>query len=159
MKMHLKTLIVPVLAASLLAASISASAQQAPKPENQIKWRQSAYSVLAWNSTRIKANIEGQFNKDEVVKAANIIAALANGGLGSLFGPGTEQGKGWHDTAVKPEFFKDTKRVAELAGDFTHEANELAKLAPGGDAAAIKTQFGKLSKACKSCHDDFKIKD
>jgi len=26
----------------------------------------------------------------------------------------------------------------------------------GADAAAVKEQFGKLQKACKSCHDDFR---
>jgi len=160
MKHRSKSLVVSILGASLLAASLTVSAQQAgPKPENLIKWRQSAYSVLGWSSSRIKANVEGQFNKDEVIKAANTIAALANSGLGALFAPGTEQGKGWHETAAKPELFKDGKRVGELAGDFTHEANELAKVAAGGDAAAVKLQFGKLSKTCKSCHDDFKIKD
>jgi cytochrome c556 len=159
MKKHCKTFVLSALSGVLLAASVGAFAQQAPKPETLIKWRQSAYSVLGWNSSRIKASVEGQYNKDEVIKAANTIAALANAGIGSLFAPGTEQGKGWHDTATKPELFKDGKRVGELAGDFTREANELAKVAATGDAAAVKAQYGKLSKTCKACHDDFKIKD
>lgn len=160
MEKSFKPLLAAVLVAPLLAASVGVYAQQAaPKPENLIKWRQSAYQVLGWNSSRIRASLEGQFNKDEVIKAANVIAALANSGLGALFVPGTEQGKGWHETSAKPELFKDGKRVGELAGDFAHEANELAKVAAAGDAAAIKAQYGKLSKTCKSCHDDFKVKD
>ncbi|MBI5791472.1 MAG: cytochrome c [Rhodocyclales bacterium] len=149
-----------ILAAMIVVASAGALAQQGqPKPENLIKWRQSAYQVLAWNSGRLKANVDGQYNKDEVVKAANTIAAIANSGLGALFAAGTEQGKGWHDTSTKPEFFKDAHRVGELAGNFNKEANELAKVAVAGDAAAVKEQFGKLGKSCKACHDDFKIKD
>lgn len=147
-------------AVAALAVSTAALSQQAqPKPETLIKWRQSAYQVLAWNNARIKANVEGQFNKDEVIKAANSTAAIANSGLGGLFAPGTEQGKGWHDTTVKPELFKDGKRAGELAGNFVKEANELAKVAAGGDAAAVKAQYGKLTQTCKSCHDDFKSKD
>jgi cytochrome c556 len=149
----------PLVIALALAISGAALAQQAPRPENLIKWRQSAYQVLAWNSGRIKANVEGQYNHDEVVKAANVIAALANSGLGALFAPGTEQGKGWHETSAKPELFKNGARVGELAGNFTREANELAKVAASGDAAAVKTQFGKLGQTCKACHDDFKSKD
>lgn len=150
----------PLVAVLALAVSAGALAQQAqPKPETLIKWRQSAYQVLAWNNARIKANVEGQYNKDEVIKAANSTAAIANSGLGGLFAPGTEQGKGWHDTTAKPELFKDGKRVGELAGNFVREANELAKIAAGGDAAAVKVQFGKLGQTCKSCHDDFKAKD
>jgi cytochrome c556 len=149
-----------LLAVVIAALSSAALAQQAqPKPEDLIKWRQSAYQVLGWNSGRIKASVEGQYNKDEVIKAANTIAAVANSGLGVLFAPGTEQGKGWHETNAKPELFSDGKRVGEKAGDFTKEANELVKVAAGGDAAVVKVQYEKLRKTCKSCHDDFKKKD
>lgn len=149
-----------LLAVLLLSCSAGAFAQQAGiKAEQQIKWRQSVYQVLGWNSGRIKANVEGQYNKDEVVRAANAIAALANSGIGSLFGAGTETGKGWKETLVKPEFFKNPQKVGELAGNFNREANELAKLAASGDAATVKAQFGKLSQTCKACHDDFKTKD
>ena len=149
-----------LVAVIVLTASAAALAQQGqPKPENLIKWRQSAYQVLAWNSGRIKASVEGQYNRDEVVKAANSIAAIANSGLGALFAPGSEQGKGWHDTSTKPEFFKDSHRVGELAGNFNKEANELAAVAAIGDAAAVKAQFGKLGRSCKACHDEFKVKD
>lgn len=160
MKTYHKPLLAAVLVVPLLAASTGVFGQQAaPKPETLIKWRQSAYQVLGWSSSRIKASVEGQYNKEEVIKAANTIAVLANSGLGSLFASGTEQGRGWHDTHAKRELFTDTKRVGELATDFTREANELAKVAATGDAAAVRTQFGKLSKTCKTCHDDFKNKD
>ena len=150
----------PFLVAVALSVTASAFAQQAaPKPETLIKWRQSVYQVLAWNSSRIKANVDGQFNREEVVRAANSTAAIANSGLGALYAAGTEQGKGWHDTAAKPEIFKDGKKVGDLAGNFAHEANELAKIAANGDQAAVKAQFGKLGQTCKACHDDYKVKD
>ncbi|HYP33230.1 MAG TPA: cytochrome c [Burkholderiaceae bacterium] len=140
-----------------LAAAGSALAQQAPKPENLIKWRQSAFQVVAWNSGRIKSSLDGGYNKDQVLRSANAIAAIANAGLGSLFAPGTETGKGWHDTSVKAEAFSNQARFAELGGEFAKESNELARVASSGaDAAAVKEQFGKLQKACKSCHDDFR---
>jgi cytochrome c556 len=150
----------PFLVAVALSVTVSAFAQQvAPKPETVIKWRQSVYQVLAWNSSRIKANVDGQFNREEVVRAANSTAAIANSGLGALYAAGTEQGKGWHDTSAKPEIFKDGKKVGDLAGNFVREANELAKIAVNGDQAAVKAQFGKLGQTCKACHDDYKVKD
>ncbi|MEO8153927.1 MAG: cytochrome c [Rhizobacter sp.] len=156
MNHRIKLLFASSLAAAVFAASTAAWSQQAPKPEQLIKWRQSAYQVIGWNSGRIKASLDGTYNKDEVVKAANTIAALANSGLGTLFAPGTETGKGWHDTTVKPSLFTDGSRVAELAGNFSKEATELAAVAPSGDAAAVKVQYGKLTRACKGCHDDFR---
>ena len=143
MNLRLKPVLAAVLAVATVAAAGTAVAQQAPKPEQLIKWRQSVYQVLAWNTGRVKANVDGQYNKEDVVKAANTIAALANAGLGSLYAPGTETGKGWHETTVKPELFTD-KKAGEVAAAFNKEANELAKVAAVGDVAAVKAQLGKL---------------
>jgi len=149
------------LVVSIAAASAAALAQQAPKPEQLIKWRQSAFQVVAWNNARIKASLDGTYNKEEVVKAANTIAAIANGGLGNLFAPGSDRGKGWHDTSAKPELFQEanSKHAGELSGSFGKEASELARVASAGDAAGVKDQFAKLNKTCKACHDDFRTKD
>ena len=146
-----------LVAALALAAAVSARAQQAPKPEALIKWRQSAFQVVAWNSGRIKANLDAGYNKDQVLRSANVIAAIANSGLSGLFAAGTESGKGWHDTTIKPEAFASAARFAELGGEFAKESTELVRVASSGaDAAAVKDQFGKLQKTCKSCHDDFR---
>ena len=149
-----KTLL--ALSAALLLP-VAAQAQQAPRPEQLIKWRQSAYQTIAWNTTRIKSNVDGSYNKEEVIRAANVVAALANGGLGSLFAAGTEAGKGWRDTTVKPELFSDREGVGKVASAFNKEANELARVAQGGDVAAIKAQLANLQKTCKACHDDYRV--
>lgn len=155
--MNRNTRIAAALAlAATMALYTAAWAQQAPKPEQQIKWRQSVFQTIGWNSARIKASLDGSYNKDEVVKASATIAALANSGWSALFAPGSETGKGWRDTTTKPAFFTDTQRVAELSANFSKEANELARVAQGGDAAAVKEQYGKVTRACKACHDDFR---
>jgi cytochrome c556 len=146
-----------LLLAAALAATGTALAQQAPKPENLIKWRQSAFQVVAWNAGRIKASLDAGYDKDQVLRSANAIAAIASSGLGSLFPPGTETGKGWHDTSVKADAFTNATKFAEHGGAFARESGELVRLVSGGaDAAAVKEQFGKLQKTCKSCHDDFR---
>jgi len=156
---NVNKLVLAAVAGAILAASVSSSAQQAQKPENLIKWRQSAFQVLVWNTGHIKASVEGQYNKEDVIKAADTIAAIAKSGLGTLFAPGSEQGKGWHETTTKAEAFKDTQHFAELGASFSKEATELAKLAEAGDQAGVKAQFAKLGKTCKACHDDFRAKD
>ena len=155
----MKKLVKPLLAVLLFTTASASIAQQAPKPEQVIKWRQSVYQVLAWNNGRIKNNVEGSYNKDEVIRAANAIAAIANSGLGALYPAGTETGKGWRETTVKPELFTDTAKAGEAARKFVTESNELAKVAATGDAAAVKVAFGKLGASCKGCHDDFRKKD
>ena len=153
-----KSISLAALAAAIaLAAAGSATAQQAPKPETLIKQRQSSFQVIAWNSSKIKADLDGTYNKDQVLRSANVIAAIANSGLGSLFAPGTESGKGWHDTTAKPELFTNGAHFAELGGAFAKESTELVRVvSSGADAAAVKDQFAKLQHTCKSCHDDFR---
>jgi cytochrome c556 len=144
---------------ALLAASLAGTVAAQGKPEDAIKWRQSAYSTMGWSMSRIKANLEGTYNKDEVVKAANVIQAIANSGMGALYPAGSDKGTGWEATRVKPEFFTNKDGVGKVAMAFNKEANEMAKVAATGDAAAVKEQWGKLGGACKGCHEDFKAKN
>ena len=147
---------VSAIAAVLLVSLAGAASAQALKPEEMIKLRKSGYSFMSWNMGKIKANLEGDFNKDQVAAAANLVAATANSGMGALFGPGTDKEVAGEKTRVKPEFFEQPDKVKELAMNFAKEANALAKVAASGDAAAVKAQFGKTGGTCKACHDEFR---
>ena len=146
------------IVAAFVLASFSGIvfSQQAMKPEDMIKVRKAGYSFMAWNMGKIKGNLEGTYNKDQVIASANLIAATANSGMGALYGPGTDKDVGDQKTRVKPEFFKEQDKVKELAMAFNKEANELQKVAASGDAAAVKVQFGKTGETCKGCHDKFR---
>ena len=142
-----------------VALSIAAGASAQVKPEDQIKYRKAGYSFMSWNMDKIKAQVidnPGSFNKDQVLAAANVIAAIANSGMGALYGPGTDKDVGNQKTRVKPEFFQQSDEVKKLALAFIKESNELQKVAATGDAAAIKAQFGKTGESCKACHDKFR---
>ncbi|MEO5342815.1 MAG: cytochrome c [Gammaproteobacteria bacterium SHHR-1] len=147
------------LVAVLLSFGLVAVALAEITPSKAIKWRQSGYAVMAWNMTRIKLNLEGTFNKQEVIAAANTIQAIANSGMGSLYLPGTNEGLGWEETRVKEELFSDKEGVAKVAKAFNKEANAMAKVAASGDLNAIKDQFGKLGETCKGCHDGYRHED
>ncbi len=144
---------------ALLSLSFAGAASAQLKPEDAIKFRQSGYGFMAWNMGRIKMNVEGgQYNKEDVVKAANAIQAIANSGMGALYVPGSDKGTGWEATRAKPAIFTDKEKVGKLAMAFNKEANEMAKIAATGDAAAVGAQLGKLGDTCKACHDDYKAK-
>jgi cytochrome c556 len=141
---------------TLTAIAGTALAQVVGKTEDQIRWRQSAYHTMAWSMGRIKANVEGTYNKDQVIEAANVIQALANSKMGALYQPGSDKGKGWKETRLKSAFFTDKETLGKVAGNFGQQANEMAKVAASGDAGAAKAQFAKLGEACKGCHDKFR---
>lgn len=94
----------------LIAVTLAGTVAAQGKPEDAIKWRQSAYTTMGWNMARIKANLEGTFNKDDVVKSANVIQAIANSGMGVLFPAGTDKGTGWEATPREARILHQQRR-------------------------------------------------
>lgn len=149
------------LAIGLILSAATVAAAAGPV-EDQIRFRQSAYSFLGWNAAKIKAQAGDHpetYNKEQVIAAANAIAAVANSGVLELYGPGTNQGTGWKPTRLKAEYFQKQDEVKEIEATFIKEANELQTVAATGDVAAIKAQFGKVGAACKSCHDLVRVRE
>jgi cytochrome c556 len=150
--------IAKILTVVFSVAAVAGVAFAQVKPEEMIKLRQAGYAYMGWNMGRIKGMVidhPASFNKDQVSAAANVIAAIANSGMGALFVAGTEQDVGSQKTKVKPEFFQRPDRVKELAVAYIKETNELQKVAASGDIDAIKAQFSKVGASCKACHDEF----
>jgi len=140
------------LAIALLISAVSTAAFAGAAEDLQVKFRQSAYSFAAWNASKIKSQTIDHpetFNKDQVIAAANAIAAVANSGLAALYGPGTDQATGWKKSRLKPEFFQKQDEVKKVATEFNQAANELQKVAATGDIGAIKTQLAKLAKLAR----------
>ena len=131
-------------------------AQAAPRPEQLIKWRQSAFQVIAWNTQRLKVALQSDGDAREVQSAANALAAVAASGLPDLFASGTAHGKGWRETSAGAAVFGDAARFRAQSDEFAREAALLARIAGGTDRAAIKDQFSKVAKTCKTCHDKFR---
>lgn len=144
------------IALGILALSLAGTASAQVKPEEQIKFRQAGYSFMSWNMGKIKANVEGQYNAQQVEAAANAIAGIANSGMSALYGPGTDKAIGDVKTRVKPEFFTDAEGVRKVATDFNAAANNLAKVAAGGDKAATEKAFNDTGASCKACHDKYR---
>ena len=150
--MKLKHLFFAILAPTLLASAGVAFAQF-KKPEDAIKYRQSAFTVMANSFGKIGAVVKGEapFNKDEVAKNAAVVAMLSTLPW-QAFGPGTEGGNAlpavWSDNAK----FKSASEKMQLA------VVDLNKAAQSGDLENIKKAFGAAGASCKNCHDDFKKK-
>jgi cytochrome c556 len=140
----------------VLLPACAALAQSAQRPEALIKWRQSAFQVIAWNSGRIKSALAGNYDSQEVRNAADTLSAVANSGLSNLFVPGTADGKGWRETSASSAVFDDATRFRALSDQFAHEAAELARVAGAADQQAVMRQFAKVAQTCKACHDKFR---
>ena len=131
--------------------------------EDQIRVRQSTYSVMGWNTAKIKSQVVDHpdtYNKEQVLIAVNTLSALANSNLlEDLYGVGTDQGNGWKPTRLKADYFLKQAEVKEINERLIKEIDEFKAIALTGDVAAVKSQLGKLGATCKSCHDLIRIKE
>ena len=146
-----------------IVLAVTATTTLAGPIEEQIRFRQSAYSFAAWNLQKIKAQAIDHpetYNKEQVLIAVNTLSALANSNLlEDLYGVGTDQGNGWKPTRLKADYFQKQAEVKEINERLIKEIDEFKAIALTGDVAAVKSQLGKLGATCKSCHDLIRIKE
>jgi cytochrome c556 len=70
-------------------------------------------------------------------------------------GSGPEAGK----TQALPEIWSKPAEFKAAMKLFSDNAPKLQAAADSGDAAAIKTAFGEVGKACKNCHEKFRAEE
>ena len=143
-------------AAALVSMATPASAQFA-KPEDAIKYRQSALSVMGTHFGRIGAMVNGRIPFDAKIAAENadIVAEMAKLPW-VAFGAANE--KGAIPSRAKPEMFAQPAKVKEYSDKLIAESAKLSVAAKTGSADALKTAFGATAGTCKACHDDFQAK-
>ena len=148
----MKKLATLAFAAAALCAAVPASAQFA-KPEDAIKYRQSALFVMGQHFSRIGAMANGKvpFDAKAAAEDADIVADMAKLPWAG-FGAGTEGGK------AKPEIWKEQAKFNDLSGKMEAEAVKLNAAAKTGNLDNLKTAFGPAANSCKSCHDSFRNK-
>ena len=144
------------VAATLLAMAAPASAQFA-KPEDAIKYRQSALSVLGTHFGRVGAMANGRIPFDAKVAAENaeIVSDMSKLPW-AAFGPGTD--KGSIPTRAKAEIWAEQAKFKELSEKLVAETTKLAAAAKTGNADTLKAAFGATGGACKACHDNYQAK-
>jgi len=140
------------LAASVAALSAPAFAQFA-KPEDAIKYRQSALFVMSQHFGRVGAMANGRVPFDAKVAAENadIVAQIAQLPW-AAFGPGTDKGT----TKAKPEIWTEQAKFKEYNEKLVAETTKLAAAAKTGNLDTLKTAFGATASSCKACHDAFR---
>ncbi|MEI6546407.1 MAG: cytochrome c [Burkholderiales bacterium] len=137
------------VAAALLPVSSHA---QFAKPEDAIKYRQSAYTLLGTHFGRLGAMVNGRIPYDAKVASynASLVSTLAHL-PGTAFGPGTDTGL---NTRAKAEIWKDPAKFQAAYDKMVDATSKLP--AAAGDPAMLKTAFGATAATCKACHDDFR---
>ena len=135
--------------------SVPALAQFA-KPEDAIKYRQSALSVMGTHFGRLAAMAQGKMPYDAKAAADNAAVVEFMSKLPwAAFGEGTDQGG---NTKAKPEIWSDNAKFKDAAEKMQAEVVKLAAAAKTGKLDDLKTAGGATGGTCKNCHDNFRNK-
>jgi cytochrome c556 len=139
-------------AATLLLAT-GASAQSFQKPEDAIKYRRSAMTVMAAHFGVLGAMSNGRmpFDAQAAARSADVIALVSHLPFAG-FVPGTDKG----ETRAKPEIWTEQAKFNASRDKMTDAMGKLATAAKTGNLDTMKAAFGPAAQTCKACHDDFR---
>jgi cytochrome c556 len=147
-------LVVTAITAFGALSSLSASAQF-QKPEDAIKYRQSAMTVMANHLGRVGAMAQGRVPFDAKAAADNAAIVVTMSKLPWVaFGEGTDKGM---PTKAKPDIWKEAAKFKDAQSKMMAEAEKFeagVKAASGADN--LKAAVSSLGGTCKGCHDDFR---
>lgn len=142
------------LAISLALSSMALPAMaQFQKPEDAVKYRKAAFTVMGSHFSRIGAMANGRVPFDATVAAENAAIVQAMSKLPfTAFGPGTDKG----DTRAQPKIWSEQPRFNEAAEKMQAEVDKLATATRTGNLDSVKTAFGAAGQSCKACHDNYR---
>lgn len=141
-------------AATLIALVSLPAAAQFQKPEDAIKYRQSALTVMANHLGRIGAMAKGTVPFDAGAAAANAQIVVTMSKLPWVaFAEGTDKGM---PNRAKPEIWSNNAKFKAAAEKMQEEMVKLDAAAKTGNFDSVKAAAGAVGGACKACHDDFR---
>lgn len=133
-------------------AALPASAQFA-KPEDAVKYRQSALTVMGTHFSRIGAMASGRapYDAKAALENAQVVADVARLPWAG-FGPGTDK----LSTKAKPEIWTEQAKFKDHADKMVAESANLLAAAKTNNLDNLKKAFTSTAASCKACHDSFR---
>lgn len=146
--------IIAPLALTLAFATLTAPAfAQFQKPEDAVKYRKAALTVMASHFGRIGAMANGRapFDAKVAAESAAIVETMSKLPWEG-FVAGTDKG----DTRALPAIWTEQAKFKEGSDKLQVETAKLNAAAKTGNLDAIKTAFGAVGQSCKACHDAYR---
>jgi cytochrome c556 len=134
-------------------ATVLPAAAQFAKPEDAIKYRRAAFTLLGTHFGRVAAMANGRIPFDAKAAADNAeIATIVSRLPYAGFVEGTDKG----DTKAEPKIWAETDKFRAAAAKMQEEMVKLNAAAKTGNFDAIKAAAGETGRACKACHDAYR---
>ena len=146
-----------ILAAATVAGLLTAlpAAAQFQKPEDAVKYRKAAFTVMATHFGRMGAMVQGRVPYDAAVATANaeVVADMAQLPY-VAFVEGTVGGS--DKGAPKPNIWTERAKFDEAAKKLQDDTVKLLAAAKTNNLDQLKAAFGNAAGSCKACHDNFR---
>lgn len=126
--------------------------EAANEPENVIKYRQSVMQAITGHIGAIAGVVKGEVTYNQHIAAHARAMHATSMMLLDIF----PEGSGVGETRAKPEIWQNWTKFEAAAKALQTTSGELARIAEGGDMAAIGAQLGEVGKACGGCHKPFR---
>lgn len=146
--------IIAPLALALAFGALSAPAfAQFQKPEDAVKYRKSALTVMSNHFGRIGAMANGRvpFDAKAAAESAAVVETMSKLPWEG-FVAGTDKG----ETRALPVVWTEPAKFKEGSEKLQAETAKLNAAAKTGNLDAIKTAFGAVGQSCKACHDVYR---
>lgn len=142
-------------AAAVTAACLATLAVADTGPEDAAKYRQSLMKAFSGHSGMISSitrGIAGDPRRlDGHVDALVSLAAE----LSSVFPAGSDT----VESEALPSIWERPDDFAAAVANFRAAVDGLGEAAAGDDMVVVEAAFREVGKACKACHEDFRLKD
>lgn len=148
----MKRLVLAAAAVAGLATALPAAAQF-QKPEDAIKYRKAAFTLMANHFGRVAAMASGRAPFDAAAAQANADLVVT---LSKLPYAGFIDGTSSGDTKAKPEIWSERDKFNAAAGKMQEEVVKLSAAAKTGNFDQVKAAVGEVGKSCKACHDNYR---
>ena len=148
------------IAAFVLTAVVATFASpcmaQFAKPEDAVKYRQSALSVMGTHFGRIAAMASGKaaYDAKEAADNAAIVEFMSRLPWAGFVEGSDKVG----NTKALPEVWSQNAKFKEASEKLMAETTKLNAAAKLGTLEALKAAVASTGGACKNCHDSFRAK-
>lgn len=130
------------------------AAAQFQKPEDAVKYRQSAMFVMANHFGRIGAMVQGRVPYDAAMAAGNAELAAT---LAKLPFAGFVEGTaGTQKGGAAAKIWTEKAKFDDGAAKMQDAMAKLSAAAKSNNLDQIKAAFGPVGQTCKGCHDDYR---
>ena len=127
---------------------------QFAKPEDAVKYRQSALTLISSHFGRMQSTVKGATPYDAAAIKANVEILKTLSVLPWAAFPTGSQA----NSSAKAEVWSDAAGFKQAQQKLEGAVVKLSEVSGSGDLEKLRSAFGDVGASCKACHDSYRAK-